>query len=324
MALPCSRLQYFIPHFHLRLHPHSLRSASSCQRSHTKSSGKTPTLPSALHLVLPAPKSPFMVCSQLRRILQHSPGKCPSHTPSPAPKPSCLQSETSFNLISEKCDILSILRDHPENRIYQRKIQELSKRFTSIRKTKGDGNCFYRALGYAYLESLLGKSREIVKFKEHVLQTPNDLLAAGFEEHKFRNFFNAFYSVVELVEKDSSVSSLLKVFNDQSSSDQIVQFLRLLTSAFIRNRADFFRHFIDEEMDIKDFCTHEVEPMAMECDHVQITALSQALNIALQVEYVDEMDTALNHHVFPEAAIPSVYLLYKTSHYNILYAAEKH
>ncbi|EPY81626.1 hypothetical protein CB1_000726095 [Camelus ferus] len=133
-----------------------------------------------------------------------------------------------------------------------------------------------------------------------------------------------FYSVVELVEKDGSVSSLLKVFNDQSSSDQIVQFLRLLTSAFIRNRADFFRHFIDEEMDIKDFCTHEVEPMAMECDHIQITALSQALNIALQVEYVDEMDTALNHHVFPEAAIPSVYLLYKTSHYNILYAADKH
>ncbi|XP_010607502.1 ubiquitin thioesterase OTUB2 [Fukomys damarensis] len=233
-------------------------------------------------------------------------------------------SETSFNLISEKCDILSILRDHPENRIYQRKIQELSKRFSTIRKTKGDGNCFYRALGYSYLEALLGKSREILKFKEHVLQTPNDLLAAGFEEHNFQNFFNAFYSVVELVEKDGSVSSLLKVFNDQSFSDRIVQFLRLLTSAFIRNRADFFRHFVDEEMDIKDFCTHEVEPMAMECDHIQITALSQALNIALQVEYVDEMDTALNHHVFPEAAIPSVYLLYKTSHYNILYAADKH
>lgn len=131
----------------------------------------------------------------------------------------CFQSETSFHLISEKCDILSILRDHPENRIYQRKIQvrqgpeervpgsedeggrqgragslrggdggvpgggragpdsgallqrsplpclpqELSKRFSAIRKTKGDGNCFYRALGYSYLESLLGKSREVLK-----------------------------------------------------------------------------------------------------------------------------------------------------------------
>ncbi|XP_021035303.1 ubiquitin thioesterase OTUB2 isoform X3 [Mus caroli] len=323
MVLPSS-LQDLIPHFHLRRHPQDLFCASSCQRSHTGSSGKTPTLPSVLRLVLPTPKSPSVACSQLRRLLQHPPGRCPSCSHCPILKPSCLQSETSFSLISEKCDILSILRDHPENRIYQRKIQELSKRFSSIRKTKGDGNCFYRALGYSYLESLLGKSREILKFKERVLQTPNDLLAAGFEEHKFRNFFNAFYSVVELVEQDSSVSSLLKVFNDQSSSDRIVQFLRLLTSAFIRTRADFFRHFIDEEMDIKDFCTHEVEPMAMECDHVQITALSQALNIALQVEYVDEMDTALNHHVFPEAAIPSVYLLYKTSHYNILYAAEKH
>ncbi|XP_021081838.1 ubiquitin thioesterase OTUB2 isoform X3 [Mesocricetus auratus] len=317
-ALPSSSLQYFIPHCHPRLHPHGLFCAGSCRRSHTKSS-KTLAFPS-LCFVLHKPNRPPWSVPSFNRLLQHSPGKSPSS----AHSPSCLQSETSFNLISEKCDILSILRDHPENRIYQRKIQELSKRFTSIRKTKGDGNCFYRALGYSYLESLLGKSREILKFKERVLQTPNDLLAAGFEEHKFRNFFNAFYSVVELVEKDGSVSSLLKVFNDQSCSDRIVQFLRLLTSAFIRNRADFFRHFIDEEMDIKDFCTHEVEPMAMECDHVQITALSQALNIALQVEYVDEMDTALNHHVFPEAATPSVYLLYKTSHYNILYAAEKH
>lgn len=66
--------------------------------------------------------------------------------------------------------------------------------------------------------------------------------------------------MVELVEKDGSVASLLKVFNDQSASDRIVQFLRLLTSAFIRNRADFFRHFIDEEMDIKDFCTHVGPP----------------------------------------------------------------
>lgn len=71
-----------------------------------------------------------------------------------------------------------------------------------------------------------------------------------------------FYSVVELVEKDGSVSSLLKVFNDQGASDSIVQFLRLLTSAFIRNRAEFFRHFVDEEMDIKDFCTH-VGPLVL-------------------------------------------------------------
>lgn len=89
-----------------------------------------------------------------------------------------------------------------------------------------------------------------------------------------------FYSVVELVEKDGSVSSLLKVFNDQSSSDHIVQFLRLLTSAFIKNRADFFRHFIDEEMDIKDFCTH-VGPQVSDCGDTA-PALGSALVHLLQ------------------------------------------
>lgn len=90
MALPSS-LQDFIPHFHLRLRPHGLFCASSCQHSHTESPGKTPTLPSALRLVLPTPKSPLVACSQLRRLLQHPPGKCPSCSPTPAPKPSCLQ-----------------------------------------------------------------------------------------------------------------------------------------------------------------------------------------------------------------------------------------
>lgn len=90
MALPSS-LQDFIPHFHLRLHPHGLFCATSCRRSRTESSGKTPTFRSALRPVLPTPKSPFVVCSQLRRLLQHPPGKCPGCSHSPAPKPSHLQ-----------------------------------------------------------------------------------------------------------------------------------------------------------------------------------------------------------------------------------------
>lgn len=85
----------------------------------------------------------------------------------------------------------------------------------------------------------------------HVAGRPRERGAAGLTPGRVQ-----FHSAVELVEKDGSVSSLLRVFNDQSASDQIVQFLRLLASAFIRSRADFFRHFVDEEMDIKDFCTH--------------------------------------------------------------------
>ncbi|XP_030070559.1 ubiquitin thioesterase OTUB2 [Microcaecilia unicolor] len=228
----------------------------------------------------------------------------------------------SLHLISEKCDISVILDERPDEEIFQWKVKDLSKRYSSIRKTLGDGNCFYRALGYAYLESLLGNPREIHRFKEIVIRSKSELLSAGFDENVFRNYFNDFFSVIELIERNGSSTSLLRAFNDQNWSDCIVQYLRLLTSAFLRNRADFFQHFVDDGMAIKDFCAQEVEPMAMECDHIQITALSQALEIPLQVEYVDETSTAVNYHRFPETAIPSVHMLYTRAHYNILYKSE--
>ncbi|XP_069494082.1 ubiquitin thioesterase OTUB2 [Ambystoma mexicanum] len=231
-------------------------------------------------------------------------------------------SDLAFDLISEKFDFLSILNDHPGNRIYQRKIQDLSQRYASIRKTKGDGNCFYRALGFSYLETLIGNDRaEINRFKDIVLKSKNELTAAGLEDHEFGNLFKHFFSVIKLVENGGSVSSLLHAFNDERRSDSIVQYLRLLTAAFLKNRAEFFQHFVDDGMDIKDFCAQEVEPMAMECDHLQITALSQALAVRLQVEYVDDTDTAVNHHKFPEHTSPSVYMLFTRQHYNILYSA---
>ncbi|XP_075470574.1 ubiquitin thioesterase OTUB2 isoform X2 [Ascaphus truei] len=215
--------------------------------------------------------------------------------------------------------MLLFLGEHPEDTLYQRKLKDLHQRYSSVRKTRADGSCFYRALGFAYLESLLGKHQEILRFKDIVIQSKNELLTAGFEETSFRKYFDAFFSVVELAGSDGSLSGLLRTFNHQNRSDNTVQYLRLLASAFLKNRAEFFQPFIEEGMDVQDFCAQEVEPMAMECDHIQIIALAQALHIPLQVEYVDEMDTAINQHVFPEGASPSIYMLYKRAHYNILY-----
>lgn len=39
--------------------------------------------------------------------------------------------------------------------------QDLQKNYSFIRKTRPDGNCFYRAFGFAYLESLLDDSKEL-------------------------------------------------------------------------------------------------------------------------------------------------------------------
>lgn len=58
--------------------------------------------------------------------------------------------------------------------------------------------------------------------------------------------------------------------------------------------------------------------MTMECDHVDILALSQALDIGIHIVSM-ESDEQLAHHIIPEGGDPSLHLLYQTSHYNILY-----
>lgn len=41
------------------------------------------------------------------------------------------------------------------NPVFAKKIDSLSHSFSSMRRTRGDGNCFYRAFIFSYLEGLL-------------------------------------------------------------------------------------------------------------------------------------------------------------------------
>lgn len=160
----------------------------------------------------------------------------------------------SVRIVSDQSEIRSLGEDHPEDRIYQQKVQDISRKYAFFRRTLGDGNCFYRALSFAYLESLLENKKGVKKLRKKVIQSREELLAAGFAEKTFENS-----------------------------------------------------------------CSTEVEPMAVESDHIHITALTQALGISIQVEYMDKTDTEINHHIFPEGSKPLVYLLYKPGHYDILY-----
>lgn len=210
----------------------------------------------------------------------------------------------------------SRLLDHPHEPRYQ----EISRQFGFMRKIRGDGNCFYRALCFGHLESLLQNDRSLQRFKDTLMQSGKELISAGFDESSFKDLLNIFVDVVEQCEgKGQEDALLLQSFNEQTTSDSMVQYLRLLTSAYLQNHADFFSHFV-EAPNLKVYCSQEVETMAMECDHVDMLALSEALGIGIHIVSMEGGDQQqLAHHTIPEGAEPSLHLLYKTSHYDILY-----
>lgn len=226
------------------------------------------------------------------------------------PPPSCF--------VSDREDVSSAFLDRAPGD----KHNDLRSQYSYVRKIRGDGNCFYRAFCFAYLESIHKNDRVLQRFKDRIMKSRGDLSSAGFEETVFNDHLNKVIAVVEQCQADDTEETLLTLFNEQSTSDSVVQYLRLLTSTYLQNHADFFCNFVEAPC-LKTYCKQEVETMAMECDHVDILALLKALDVGIHVVSMEGHDQWLVHHIIPEGAEPSLHLLYHTSHYDILYLRSK-
>lgn len=225
------------------------------------------------------------------------------------------------------------------------KIKILSEQYVAIRRTRGDGNCFFRSFMFAYLEYILESQdqAEVKRITANVEECRRTLLNLGYAEFTFEDFFALFLeqleSVIEGSEASISHDELVKRSRDQSVSDYVVMFFRFVTSGEIRKRSEFFEPFILglTNASVEQFCKSAVEPMGEESDHVHITALSDALGVAIRVVYLDRSScdngsVSVNHHDFvppagndssstlgTEAVNPFITLLYRPGHYDILY-----
>ncbi|XP_023658148.1 ubiquitin thioesterase OTUB2 [Paramormyrops kingsleyae] len=220
--------------------------------------------------------------------------------------------------IFEQQEISTALPDNPEDRKYQ----ELYTQYALIRRIRGDGNCFYRAVAFGCLESFRN-TEGMQMFRDTVLRSSKVLTISGISEDRFRALFSTFVNVVERSEADAHGNTLLEMFNEQTTSDSVVQYLRFLTSAHLQNHSERFQHFV-EAPNLKAYCTQEVETMAMECDHVEILALSEALGVTIRIVSVEGGSGSLVFHTIPEEVEATLHLLYKNSHYDLLYPVSPH
>lgn len=178
--------------------------------------------------------------------------------------------------------------------------------FIALRRTRGDGDCFYRSFAFAFIQRLLHfNDRPMHHFiLKHVEDTKSLLKQAGFEESVYVDFYNPFHDLLlRMHTTDPQVSELTdadlqRAFNDPETSNSIVVYLRLLTSAYLKlNEEDFlpFLFTLEDEYQssfdgqpptMEKFCANQVEAIGKEADHVQIAALSRCLKVSLDVAYL--------------------------------------
>lgn len=231
--------------------------------------------------------------------------------------------------VSEEIRIEELKNDYqPDDDIYQRKIDNLEKNYSHLRRTRPDGNCFFRAFGFAYFESLVhDKSHnELDKFIKITETSKEDLIKLGLPSVTIEDFYEVFLEVLKDIKEDRIKTSddLLKKFCDQATSDYIVVYFRLITSGYLQKNADTFANFIVGSSSIVDFCKTEVEPMYKESDHIHVVAITSALKVCTRIIYMDRASSAdsVNAHDFPEYETPvepRLHLLYRPGHYDVLY-----
>ncbi|PPR84767.1 hypothetical protein GOBAR_AA35945 [Gossypium barbadense] len=204
------------------------------------------------------------------------------------------------------------------------KIKVLDQQYAAIRRTRGDGNCFFRSFMFSYLEHILESQdrAEVDRIKGNVEECRKTLQSLGHADFTFEDFFSLFLEQLECVL--------------QGKEDSI----RFVTSGEIRKRSEFFEPFILglTNATVEQFCKSSVEPMGEESDHVHITALSDALGVPIRVVYLDRSScdiggVSVNHHDFLPTSgdksnakggstvpvKPFITLLYRPGHYDILY-----
>ncbi|CAF1540439.1 unnamed protein product, partial [Didymodactylos carnosus] len=133
--------------------------------------------------------------------------------------------------------------------------KELMKKYKYIRKTRGDGNCFYRAFGFGYLEQNLKNELELDRFRKLVADLKDKLVQLGYQEFTVEDVRDVVLETIDKICQGGDIPNLMKIFCTQEYSDYFVAYLRLFTSAYLQMNAEFFQSFLDEpSKTIKEFC----------------------------------------------------------------------
>lgn len=83
----------------------------------------------------------------------------------------------------------SLEKEYNEDPVYLLKVKDLASKYKKIRRTRPDGNCFFRAFSYAYLEQLLTDKTEYDKFYEFAKNSKEILIDLGFSQFTVEDFF---------------------------------------------------------------------------------------------------------------------------------------
>eukprot|EP00929_Paragymnodinium_shiwhaense_P090416 TRINITY_DN50600_c0_g1_i1.p1 TRINITY_DN50600_c0_g1~~TRINITY_DN50600_c0_g1_i1.p1 ORF type:complete len:537 (+),score=86.69 TRINITY_DN50600_c0_g1_i1:98-1708(+) len=252
-------------------------------------------------------------------------------------------------LLGQKEPLSTLADEFKFNSSFAEKVDRLAREdYVGWRRVRGDGNCFYRAVGFAILEHLAFKAEERTSpggWAEEFLQqilTLRDLVDAdpdhssAFSACAGSGTTNAYETLVEDIVR---LREGEKLYWEDLQDKALIRALRLLTARCLADNKDneqatesgiSFETICLAEgyRSTQAFCEQVVLPMGVEAEGVVLPAMAMALDISLRVAVLDRSDTttvafadykARSALRSARSVAPLVHLQLRPGHYDLLY-----
>ncbi len=229
------------------------------------------------------------------------------------------------------------------------KVDDLvARKLTVLRKVRGDGNCFYRSVGYAYIELLIVHGPEALRDFIRGLKEPDKYTTLNAEAAEMEILVGCVSELISAAEarRDTLRKLLGMVLLNECFDHALIRYMRRLAYNFIQNNRRFainglpIEEIVGVESETLDSYSENVILKQYEdARHLVFSILPLVLRVNLCIMLLDMKDKKVKQtvkEVYPakvenfayfkgdtlDLQQDTIYVLLKPGHYDILYKDE--
>lgn len=226
--------------------------------------------------------------------------------------------------IGQRLPINSLKAVYFYNEDFKKRIDKIKPFYQSWARVRGDGNCYYRAIGVAFMELCCRPSTS----PEFIIRYANALkLTARYEVTSVDwQVYNFHYSELNKLclkkqynEPDTMIY-LQNLLQDLTFDKGMVSEMRKLTAYVFesnRNNPEFIAFIVDSF----EFHMTCILTWGQEAEGIEFKCMAEALGVEILHVSVYDSDN-INSFTPSYGAEDKIHILYKTGHYDLLYPTE--
>ena len=105
--------------------------------------------------------------------------------------------QASHKLVGDDEDIKVLEQQFSNDPTFLKNAIQLQSKYSSLRRTRPDGNCMYRAMAFGQFQRMLNDETEAKRFRKSMEEAKEDMVKLGFPVFTMEDFYDNFVDQID-------------------------------------------------------------------------------------------------------------------------------